>query len=35
MVRILDIAKSAGAEAIAIAVSQLPAGGGAPSGGGA
>ena len=35
MVRILDIAKSAGAEAIAIAVSQLPQGGGAPSGGGA
>lgn len=35
MVRILDIAKSAGAEAIAIAVSQLPPGGGAPSGGGA
>lgn len=35
MVRILDIAKTAGAEAIAIAVSQLPAGGGAPSGGGA
>jgi len=38
MVRILDIAKSAGAEAIAIAVSQLPqggGGGGAPSGGGA
>jgi len=38
MVRILDIAKSAGAEAIAIAVSQLPTGGGgggAPSGGGA
>ena len=37
MVRILDIAKSAGAEAIAIAVSQLPSGGGgaAPSGGGA
>ena len=38
MVRILDIAKSAGAEAIAIAVSQLPpggaGGGGAPSGGG-
>ena len=32
MVHILDIAKSAGAEAIAIAVSQLPAGGG---GGGA
>ena len=28
MVHILDIAKSAGAEAIAIAVSQLPAGGG-------
>jgi biopolymer transport protein ExbD len=35
MVRILDIAKTAGAEAIAIAVSQLPPGGGAPSGGGA
>lgn len=38
MVRILDIAKSAGAEAIAIAVSSLPqggGGGGAPSGGGA
>ncbi|MGO9606853.1 MAG: ExbD/TolR family protein [Candidatus Binataceae bacterium] len=35
MVRILDIAKSAGAAAIAIAVSQLPQGGGAPSGGGA
>jgi biopolymer transport protein ExbD len=39
MVRILDIAKSAGAEAIAIAVSSLPpgggSGGGAPSGGGA
>ena len=38
MVRILDIAKTAGAEAIAIAVSQLPSGGGgggAPSGGGA
>jgi biopolymer transport protein ExbD len=39
MVRILDIAKSAGAEAIAIAVSSLPpggapAGGGAPGGGG-
>ena len=34
MVRILDIAKSAGAEAIAIAVSSLPSGGGAPSGGG-
>jgi biopolymer transport protein ExbD len=34
MVHILDIAKSAGAEAIAIAVSQLPPGGGAPSGGG-
>ncbi|MDO8431791.1 MAG: biopolymer transporter ExbD [Candidatus Binatus sp.] len=35
MVRILDLAKSAGAEAIAIAVSQLPpgGGGGAPSGG--
>jgi biopolymer transport protein ExbD len=33
MVRILDLAKSAGAEAIAIAVSQLPSGGGAPSGG--
>ncbi|HVN28376.1 MAG TPA: biopolymer transporter ExbD [Candidatus Binataceae bacterium] len=36
MVHILDIAKSAGAEAIAIAVSQLPSGGGgggAPSGG--
>jgi biopolymer transport protein ExbD len=35
MVHILDIAKSAGAEAIAIAVSQLPAaggGGGAPGG---
>lgn len=36
MVHILDIAKSAGAEAIAIAVSQLPSGGGggapAPSG---
>lgn len=32
MVRILDIAKSAGAEAIAIAVSQLPQGG-APAGG--
>ncbi len=35
MVRILDLAKSAGAEAIAIAVSQLPPGGGsggAPSG---
>jgi biopolymer transport protein ExbD len=35
MVRILDIAKSAGAEGIAIAVSQLPSGGGAPGGGGA
>jgi biopolymer transport protein ExbD len=36
MVRILDIAKTAGAEAIAIAVSQLPAGGsGAAPGGGA
>ena len=34
MVHILDIAKSAGAEAIAIAVSQLPPGGAAPSGGG-
>jgi biopolymer transport protein ExbD len=35
MVHILDIAKSAGAEAIAIAVAQLPSGGGgAPSGGG-
>jgi biopolymer transport protein ExbD len=34
MVRILDIAKSAGAEAIAIAVSSLPPGG-APAGGGA
>jgi biopolymer transport protein ExbD len=37
MVRILDMAKSAGAEAIAIAVSQLPPGGaaagGAPGGG--
>ncbi len=33
MVRILDIAKSAGAEAIAIAVAQLPSGG-APAGGG-
>jgi biopolymer transport protein ExbD len=37
MVRILDLAKSAGAEAIAIAVSQLPPGGvpsgGAPGGG--
>src|SRR5260221_117881 len=35
MVRILDLAKSAGAEAIAIAVSQLPpgGGGGAPGGG--
>src|SRR5579862_7686642 len=36
MVHILDIAKSAGAEAIAIAVSQLPSGGGggaAPGGG--
>src|ERR1700689_230444 len=37
MVRILDMAKSAGAEAIAIAVSSLPpgGGGGAPAGGGA
>ncbi len=38
MVHILDIAKTAGANAIAIAVSQLPAGGGAggaPGGGGA
>jgi len=38
MVRILDMAKSAGAEAIAIAVSSLPPGGapgGATSGGGA
>ena len=37
MVRILDLAKSAGAEAIAIAVSSLPPGGGAPAtpGGGA
>jgi len=34
MVRILDIAKSAGAEAIAIAVSQLPAGGGGAAAGG-
>jgi len=38
MVRILDIAKTAGAEAIAIAVAQIspggPAAGGAPSGGG-
>ena len=34
MVHILDIAKSAGAEAIAIAVSQLPTGGGAPAPGG-
>ncbi len=34
MVRILDLAKSAGAEAIAIAVSSLPpGGGGAPAGG--
>jgi biopolymer transport protein ExbD len=33
MVHILDIAKSAGAEAIAIAVSQLPQGGGAGGGG--
>lgn len=33
MVRILDMAKSAGAEAIAIAVSSLPPGGGAPAGG--
>lgn len=33
MVRILDLAKSAGAEAIAIAVSSLPPGGGAPAGG--
>ncbi|HEY6420746.1 MAG TPA: biopolymer transporter ExbD [Candidatus Binataceae bacterium] len=33
MVRILDIAKSAGAEAIAIAVSSLPPGGAPPSGG--
>jgi biopolymer transport protein ExbD len=32
MVRILDIAKSAGAEAIAIAVSSLPPGGGPPAG---
>ena len=32
MVHILDIAKSAGAEAIAIAVSQLPPGGGAGAG---
>jgi biopolymer transport protein ExbD len=31
MVRILDKAKSAGAEAIAIAVSQLPPGGGPPA----
>ena len=37
MVRILDLAKSAGAEAIAIAVSSLPPGGGGPAtpGGGA
>jgi biopolymer transport protein ExbD len=36
MVRILDVAKSAGAEAIAIAVSSLPPGGaGAPAPGGA
>jgi biopolymer transport protein ExbD len=35
MVHILDIAKSAGAEAIAIAVSQLPAGGGGAAPGGA
>ena len=35
MVRILDLAKSAGAEAIAIAVSSLPpGGGGAPAPGG-
>lgn len=33
MVRILDLAKSAGAEAIAIAVSSLPPGGGPPAGG--
>jgi biopolymer transport protein ExbD len=33
MVHILDIAKSAGAEAIAIAVSQLPTGGGPAPGG--
>ncbi|MGH7947647.1 MAG: ExbD/TolR family protein [Candidatus Binataceae bacterium] len=32
MVHILDIAKSAGAEAIAIAVSAMPPGGAAPSG---
>jgi len=31
MVRILDLAKSAGAESIAIAVSSLPPGGGAPA----
>ena len=35
MVRILDLAKSAGAEAIAIAVSSLPSGGGGGGGGGA
>jgi len=35
MVHILDIAKSAGAEAIAIAVSQLPSGGGGATPGGA
>src|SRR5579863_5718950 len=34
MVHILDIAKSAGAEAIAIAVSQLPSGGGGGAPGG-
>ena len=34
MVHILDIAKSAGAEAIAIAVSSLPTGGGGPAPGG-
>jgi biopolymer transport protein ExbD len=33
MVRILDLAKSAGAEAIAIAVSAIPPGGGGASGG--
>jgi biopolymer transport protein ExbD len=33
MVHILDIAKSAGAEAIAIAVAQLPSGGGGGGGG--
>src|SRR6266481_2526750 len=35
MVRILDLAKSAGADQIAIAVSSLPPGGGAPTPGGA